>query len=211
VDCLAEDSLAVTLQNGLGNDEILAKILGGRRVSRGVTTLGVTLLAPGLVRLGGPGLVTLEAHPKLSKLEGVLRVAGLDLRIVEDILPDVWSKLVINAAINPLTALLHVKNGELLAIRPARDLMGELARETSLVAQALGVALPFTDPECAVQEVAMRTADNYSSMLQDVLRGALTEVDAINGAVIRNGMEKGVSTPVNQVIWSLVQALHPAF
>ena len=196
-DCLPEDGLAVTFQNGLGNDEILSEVLGSIRVSRGVTTLGATLLAPGLVRSGGEGTMTLEAHPQMAGLQAILRVAGFDIQVVEDVQPFVWGKLIVNAAINPLTALLRVKNGELLANPPARELMGKLARETASVAEALGVKLPFSDPGHAVEEVARRTSDNTSSMLQDVLRGALTEVEAINGAVIRKGAEKKVPTPVN--------------
>ncbi len=206
-DCLAEDGLAVTLQNGLGNDTILAGTLGLRRVGHGVTSLGVTLLGPGCVRSGGDGMLTLETHPRIAALEGILRAAGFEISIVKNLEPVMWGKLVINAAINPLTALLRVKNGELLANPPARMLMGELASEGALVARALGVELPFSEPELAVEDVAQRTSENISSMLQDVLREAPTEVDAINGAVIRAGERKGVPTPVNQVIWSLVKAL----
>lgn len=206
-ECLAEDGLAVTLQNGLGNDDILSGMLGRRRVSRGVTTLGATLLEPGYVRLNGSGIVTLEAHPQLTTLETTMRVAKFKISVVENVWPIVWGKLIVNAAINPLTALLRVKNGELLSIPPAYELMGKLARETASVAEALGVALPFLVPEYAVEEVAQRTSDNISSMLQDILRGAPTEVDAINGAVVRKGEEKKISTPVNRVIWSLVNAL----
>jgi 2-dehydropantoate 2-reductase len=207
VDCLAEDGLAVTLQNGLGNDDILSNILGLRRVSRGVTTLGVTLLEPGFVHLSGGGLVTLEKRPRLTKLAAILRVAKFEVKVVKNAWPVIWGKLVVNAAINPLTALLGVKNGRLLAIPPACELMGDLARETTSVAYALGVALPFSDPERAVTEVAQSTSDNISSMLQDVLRGAPTEVDAINGAVVHKGEQKKIPTPVNRVVWSLVKAL----
>ena len=205
--CLADDGLAVTIQNGLGNDDILSGILGPRRVSRGVTTLGATLLAPGSARSSGTGEVTLEAHPRLTALESIMRVANIEISIVKDSRPAVWGKLVINAAINPLTALLRVRNGELLTIPPARELMGELALEAASVAVSLGVDLPFSVPDRAVEEVARHTSDNTSSMLQDVLRGAETEVDAINGAVVRNGQAMKVSTPVNRVIWSLVEAL----
>ncbi len=207
-DCLAEDGMAVTFQNGLGNDDILAGILSPQRVSRSVTTLGVTLLGPGFVRLNGKEEVTLEANPKLKPLETILRVANFEINVVEDLLPFVWNKLIINAAINPLTALLRVKNGRLLAIPPARELMGVLAREVASVAESLGVTLPFAAPEKSVEEVAQSTADNISSMLQDVLRGAPTEVDAINGAVVHKGEEMKVRTPANHVVWSLVKALH---
>jgi 2-dehydropantoate 2-reductase len=191
----------------LGNDHILSGHLGLRRVSRGVTTLGAALLAPGIVRASGDGKITVEAHEQLSGLETILRAANFDLNIVDDLQPIAWGKLTINAAINPLTALLRVKNGELLAIPPARELMRSLARETALIAESLGVALPFSDPERAVEEVAQDTAENASSMLQDVLRGAQTEVDVINGVVVRTGKKNHIPTPVNQVIWSLVTAL----
>jgi 2-dehydropantoate 2-reductase len=197
----------VTLQNGLGNDTILSNTLGLQRVSRGVTTLGGTLLAPGFVRSGGEGEITLEAHSHLAGLEEMLRLARFDVSIAENMEPVVWGKLIVNAAINPLTALLRVKNGDLLTNPSARALMGQLANEAAQVAEAFAVALPFLDPKRAVEEVAQRTEENISSMLQDVLRGAPTEVDAINGAVVRMGEQKGVPSPINQAICSLVKAL----
>jgi 2-dehydropantoate 2-reductase len=207
LECLAEDGLAVTLQNGLGNDELLAGILGWSRVGRGVTTLGATLLAPGQVHLGGEGPVVLEAHPRLSTLEEMLRVANFNIQNVTDARPLVWGKLVLNAAINPLTALLRVKNGGLLENSSSCVLMGELAGEAALVAKACGIELPFQDPVSEVDAVARNSADNISSMLQDIRRGAQTEVDAINGMIVRLGEEKGVPVPVNRTIWHLVSAL----
>ena len=205
--CLAEDGLALTLQNGLGNREILAGSLDSWRVALGVTTIGATLLAPGLARLGGDGLVSIEAHPRLGPLEVILRTAGFVVNVVEDARSLVWGKMVISAAINPLTALLRVPNGELLKRPAARLLMGELACEAADVARAQGVNLPFEGPECAVEEVAQRTSANRSSMLQDVLRGAPTEIDAICGAIVRAGEAAGLPTPVNRVVWNLVKAL----
>jgi 2-dehydropantoate 2-reductase len=207
-DCLDEDGLAVTFQNGLGNDDILSGVLGRQRVFQGITNLGATLLEPGYVRQNGEGVVFLENHPKLIPLQEILRVANFTITVVDDILPIVWTKLIVNAAINPLTALLRVKNGELLDIPSARTLMGEIARETASIAEALGISLQISNPENAVEEVARHTSENMSSMLQDVLRGAPTEVDAINGAVVRKGEEKKVCTTVNRVLWSLVKAIN---
>ena len=205
--CLAEDGLAVTLQNGLGNDDILAGILGWSRVGRGITTLGATLLAPGQVHLGGEGTVVLEAHPHLLELEEMLRVARFDLRTVPDAQPLAWGKLVINAAINPLTALLRVKNGAVLENPAALTLMGELACEAASVAKAIGVALPFQDPGKAAQEVARHSNDNLSSMLQDILRGTRTEVDAINGKVVQMGTKLNVPVTLNRAMWLLIKAI----
>lgn len=205
--CLAEDGVALTLQNGLGNDTVLAWTLGLPRVARGVITLGATLLAPGLVCLGGVGTVSLESHPRLSPLKEMIHRAGFVVNVVSDLQSLVWSKLAVSSAINPLTALLRVKNGELLELPSARALMGELARETAAVAKTLGVVLPFPGPELTAEEVAQRTAENQSSMLQDVLRGAPTEIDAINGAVVRLAEENNLKVPVNRTVWSLVKAI----
>jgi 2-dehydropantoate 2-reductase len=205
--CLADDGLAVTLQNGLGNDAALARLLGPQRVVAGVTTLGATLSGPGRAVSGGAGPVTLEAHPRLPGLESLLRRAGFDVRVAADVRALVWGKLAVNAAINPLTALLRVRNGELLEMPSARMLMGALAGEAGAVAESLGVALPAPGPVRSAEEVARRTAQNRSSMLQDVLRGAPTEVDAINGAIVREGERQGVATPVNRAVWRLVRGI----
>jgi 2-dehydropantoate 2-reductase len=205
--CLAADGLALTLQNGLGNYESLSAALGEQRVALGVTTLGATLLGPGLVRLGGEGLVTLQTHARLQPLADLLQAAGFNVSVVQNARSLAWGKLVISAAINPLTALLRVPNGKLLEIPAARELMGELATETARVARALGVSLSFHDPVRAVEGVARQTGDNHSSMLQDVLRGAPTEIDALNGAVVRAGERVGVPTPTNRVIWQLLRAM----
>jgi 2-dehydropantoate 2-reductase len=205
--CLAEDGIALTLQNGLGNDNVLSLFLGRERVGRGVTTLGVTLVAPGLVSLGGRGSISLERHPRLFLSEKMFTRAEMDVSFVDNVESLIWGKLVINSAINPLTALLHVKNGELLRNSFSHALMGELARETASVANSLGIALPFQNPEHAAEDVAWQTAENQSSMLQDVMRGVPTEINAINGAVISLAEEKNLPVPRNRTVWSLVKAL----
>ncbi len=205
--CLALDGLALTLQNGLGNDTILKEVLGKERVTRGVTTLGATLLAPGVITTNGYGEVKIEEQSRLKGLEDLLRIADFEAVILKDAEPIIWGKLMVNAAINPLAALLKLKNGELLDNQPARLLMGELAREVASVSQGIGIALPPIPPEKAVEEVALQTSGNTASMLQDVLRGAPTEIDAINGAVVRVGEKVGILTPTNRVVWSLVKAL----
>jgi 2-dehydropantoate 2-reductase len=204
---LSPDGLALTLQNGLGNREALTNVLGASRVALGVTTAGATLTAPGQVREAGRGKVTLGAHPRLEPLADCLHSAGFAVEVVSDPNALLWGKLVINAAINPLTALLRVPNGELLQRPTARALMAEAAREAAAVAAAQDIRLPYPDPVAVVEEVALRTAKNYSSMLQDVLRGAPTEIDAISGAIVRAGEEHGMPTLVNRTLWRLVKGL----
>ena len=205
--CLAEDGVALTLQNGLGNDTILARTLGLPRIARGVTSIGATLLSPGLVCLGGEGPVSLQSHSRLPPLEKMLKQAGFIVEVSDNVESLVWGKMVVNSAINPLTALLRIKNGEILKLPPARALMGELARETAAVATTLGIALPFSGPERASEEVAERTAENQSSMFQDVLRGVPTEIDSINGAIVRLAKQITIQVPVNWTVWSLVKAI----
>jgi 2-dehydropantoate 2-reductase len=131
------------------------------------------------------------------------------VKLGQDLESLVWSKLVINAAINPLTALLNVPNGELLNRPTARQLSAQLAAETAAAAAAQGIELSFADPVAAAEDVARRTAANLSSMLQDVRRGARTEIDAICGAIVKAAHAAGVPAPVNEAMWKLVNALRP--
>ena len=206
-ECLSPNGLALTLQNGLGNREKLAQALGAPRVALGVTTTGAALVGPGRVRPGGEGTVSLGAHPRLSTLADLLQRAGFAVEIVQEADDLLWSKLVINAAINPLTALLRLPNGELLTRPSARTLLAATAHETATVAAALGLHLTYPDPVAAAEAVARRTAVNISSMLQDVLRGAPTEINAICGAIVAAGEQCGVPTPVNRTLWLLIKAL----
>jgi len=204
---LTTTGIALTLQNGFGNYETLKEALGQDRVALGVTTMGARMLEPGYVHHTGEGKVMIGFHPKLGGLGELLNKAGFHIEMISDPESLFWGKLVINAAINPLTALLRVPNGELLSRPAARELMLEAAGEAAMVATKQGIKLPYTDPADAVEEVARNTAANNSSMLQDVLRGTPTEIDAINGAIIRAGEALGVPTPVNRMLWRLVRGL----
>jgi 2-dehydropantoate 2-reductase len=205
--CLAAHGVALTLQNGLGNRETLEEVLGSQRVALGVTTMGANLAGPGRVRLAGEGVITTGTHPRLGPLTDLLRKAGFTIE--DDPNPNalLWGKLVINAAVNPLTALLDIPNGELLNRLSAREVAAALASEAASVAVAKGISLPYPDPVLATEAVAQRTALNISSMLQDVRRGSPTEIDAICGAIVQAGEQTGVPTPVNRTIWQLVNGL----
>ncbi len=208
---LRPDGLAITLQNGLGNFEQLAAAVGPERAVLGVTTQGATMLAPGRVREGGHGLTTLGVRPetraRLEVLAGLLARAGFETRLAADLDALVWGKLVVNCAINPVTALVRVPNGGLLERPEALTLAEEAAREVAAVARARGVVLPFSDAAARVREVAQATAANRSSMLQDVLRGAPTEIEAITGAVVEEAQRLGVAVPVNSVLLRLIRSL----
>jgi 2-dehydropantoate 2-reductase len=206
-DCMHPDGVALTLQNGLGNLEKLQEALGLERAALGVTMTGATLLGPGHVRAGGDGPTHLAFHQRLHPLIELLHQAGFKVEMAENLESLVWGKLAINAAINPLTALLGIPNGELLSRPHALALMVDAAEETSAVATAQGIRLPYPEPGTAAVEVAGRTASNRSSMLQDIERSAPTEIDAICGAIAQEGESFGVPTPVNRTLWHLVRAL----
>jgi len=203
---LSSDGVALTLQNGFGNVEILSNYLGEERTAQGITTYGATLLKPGLVRPGGEGLISLQEHPRLSKIAKLFQQANLAVQMIPDLTSMIWGKLVINAAINPVSALLGVKNGQLLESSFSKELMAMVALETAQVGQAVGVEFNFSDPVQVAEAVAEATAENKSSMLQDIIRGAPTEIDVLCGAVVELGRKYGVDTPYNHMLWNLVKA-----
>ena len=210
-DLLAADGLALTLQNGLGNLEQLVAAVGAQRAAAGVTSQAATLLAPGRVRHAGSGPTVLGIPPgreeAITAVAGLFTRAGLETRISDDVDSLLWSKLIVNVGINALTALLRVPNG-VLAQTPECDLlMARAVAEAVAVARALSIGLDGERQLERVREVCLRTADNRASMLQDILRGRPTEIDAINGAVVARGREAGVDTPVNLLLTQLVQAL----
>ncbi len=207
-ELLDENAIALTLQNGLGNAEILDRYLGMEHVGLGVTHLGARLLSPGHVQHTGQGKVFLGNNPRLKELAILLSQAGFQIEIVQDPTSLLWGKLVVNAAINPLTAILQVTNGELLKRPSAYRLMKDTAKEAVAVAEKLHISLPYPDAVAMVEEVARNTSGNQSSMLQDVMRGGETEIDAINGAIVRAGEAAGVDVPINRVLWQLVSSLH---
>ncbi len=205
--CLSPQGVALTLQNGMGNRETLAQALGAQRAALGATTAGAYLLGPGRVRPAGEGVVTLVVHPRMKPFSDLLGSAGFVVETASDASVLLWGKVVINAAINPISALLRVPNGELLEQPSARALMASVAREAASVAIAKGVSLPYPDPVVATETIARRTANNLSSMLQDVLRGAPTEIGAICGVIVELGDQTGVPTPINRTLLLLIRAI----
>ncbi|MBI4671830.1 MAG: 2-dehydropantoate 2-reductase [Chloroflexi bacterium] len=205
---LKPDGIALTLQNGLGNYEILAAHVGAERAAVGVTMQGATLLGPAHVRHAGRGMTTLAAtaatHAALQRVTRLFNRAGIETQLANDIASLIWGKLVVNSAINALTAIYRVPNGWLVEHPETRALMSAAAQETANVANALGITLPYTDPVERALQVAKATASNKSSTLQDVLRGAPTELERINGAVVREGKRLGIPTPVNEKLLRVI-------
>ncbi|HBY99261.1 MAG TPA: 2-dehydropantoate 2-reductase, partial [Chloroflexi bacterium] len=133
--------------------------------------------------------------------------AGLATDIQTDLETLIWGKLIVNVGINALTALLRVQNGVLAEVPEARLLLVQAITEAVAVARAAGIALPYDDAVSHVLAVARATGANRSSMLADVLRGAPTEVEVINGSIVRVAERLGMDAPVNRMLTALVRAL----
>jgi 2-dehydropantoate 2-reductase len=213
---LGEGGLGLTLQNGLGNLEEMAQVLGPERLLGGASILGVTKLGEGEVLLAGMGPTYVGPPPgslvspaEVEKVAALFRRAGLPCEVRGDIEAVLWEKLLVNVGINPLTALLQVKNGDLLHIPPAWDLAVAAASETLAVARAAAIHLSV-DPETRLRDVCTATAANRSSMLQDVTAGRRTEIEALNAQVAARGTTHGVPTPVNHLLTQLIRALEAA-
>jgi 2-dehydropantoate 2-reductase len=204
--CLDPGGIALTLQNGLGNLEILEETLGAERAAAGTVVQGATLLEPGVVRAWGKAQISLGNHPRIAQWEKLLRKASFEVQVFEDITSILWGKLLVNAAINPLSMLLEVPNEILRSNAHAHDLVVEVVREIQELLQELRIALPYENPLEYVDQVIERTGENLSSMLQDWNRGAPTEIEAITGAVVSYARSAGVSVPVNETLYRLVKA-----
>jgi 2-dehydropantoate 2-reductase len=209
---LGPDAPALSLQNGLGNVEALTEVLGAERVLGGVSAQGATTLGIGHIRHAGFGPTSLAeatgvVSERAERIAALLDAAGLNATAYPDPAPLIWGKLIANAAINPLGALLRCQNGDTVERPHARRIFAALAGEAGAVAAAMGVELPFTDPVAHAENIARITAKNRNSMLQDVENGRRTEIDAINAAVSRFGARCGVSTPMNAIISTLILAL----
>lgn len=206
---LDSDGLAITLQNGISNEQALASELGARRVVVGTTTEGATLVKVGVVRHAGRGVTTLplltdERAGLVDAFADVLRRAGFHVELSTKAEARVWEKLAVNAAINPLTALLDAPNALLIESAAAGQLARLAATEAALVARAQGLDVDPGRAAARALDVATATRDNISSMLQDVRNSRPTELEAISGSVIKQGREYGVLTPANAALHYLL-------
>ncbi len=201
-------TVLLTLQNGLGSLEYLRAVFGDGRVLGGVTSQGATLLAPDTVFHAGvgPTLVGIPAgqDEATAVLVEMLNGAGLEAATVQDLEAARWDKLLVSVGINALTGLSGIPNGAVAGLPAAEEILRVAVAEAERVARALGVQIA-PEPAQRALAVARRTAANRSSMLQDLSRGRPTEVEAINGAIVRLGRETGIATPANLVLCNLVR------
>lgn len=205
---LGTGPIRVSLQNGLGNEEALAA--GGYPVVGAVSNSGATLLESGEVFHAGLGEVILSAfqgaaEEAVTGLGACLSEAGFPVQQVPDIRKPLWDKTILNAALNPVSALLGLRTGQLLRDPGSEQLLRLLVREAVSVAVAEGISTSEAEVWASVERIAAATAGNKTSMLQDLERGVRTEVDAMNGVIVARGAKRGIETPWNQLMLRLIR------
>ena len=205
-------TIILTLQNGIGNVEAIRGAYPHNALVAGTTAQGATLLDSGHIRHAGTGETVIGGldadstfHAKL--IRDLFMSAYIPAAITDDVNGILWGKLLVNCGINPLTAIMKITNGQLPKNNALCEIMSRAVEEGVAIAQSGSIRLPYSDPVAKVIEVCVATADNRSSMLQDIAAGKKTEINYLNGALVRHGNEAGIAAPVNLFLTYLVQAL----
>lgn len=210
-------ALVVSLQNGLGNVETIAARAGPERTVGGRVIFGADMVQEGAVRVTVFGGDVLLGHPDgrtpppgLRELAAALTAAGVPTQATPEVMGYIWGKVLYNACLNPLSALLDLPYGALAEHAGTRAIMREVIAEAFAVAHAEGVRLLWESPTAYERllfgELVPPTAAHYASMRADLQRGRRTEIDALNGALVRLGERHGLATPTNRVLTWLVTA-----
>jgi len=213
---VGENTQLLTLQNGIGNIELISEVVGADKVVAGVTNLGATLLETGRIRHAGRGETVLgridgKIPVEMRAIREIFNKVGLEARISRDIKGLLWSKLIINAGINALTAVTRLNNGRLIEFEGTRRILREAVAEAVKIAKRKRIKIIYDDPLAKVEAVCEATAINISSMLQDVLKKKHTEIDFINGVIVRQGQELGIPVPVNSLLVDLVKTIEASY
>jgi len=210
-----ENTIFLTLQNGLGNEEVICQQIDRKKVMLGVTNQGATLLEPGSIRHAGRGKTSLgELDRKLTdratQIVQMFRKAGIEAEVSSNIQRLIWDKLLINVGVNAHAALTGLKNGQLLDYPETMRLMEALVSEAVEVAKRTGLQID-ENPMNRVKAVIEATRENRCSMGQDLDYKRRTEIDAINGAVVKEAARMGISVPYNQMITHLIKVIEKRF
>lgn len=203
---LKPDTLLLSLQNGVDNAERLRAALPGQPVAAAVVYVATEMAGPGHVRHHGRGELVIEPARGGERVAGALVAAGIPTEVSAEVRAALWTKLVINCAYNALSAISQRPYGEVVRGEGVAQTMREIVAECRAVAQAEGVALP-ADLDERVSRLADSMPGQYSSTAQDLARGKPSEIDHLNGHVVRRGEALGVATPVNRALQALVKLL----
>ncbi len=213
VPYIRDDTIVLSLQNGLDNVETIRRMMTKEGyILAGITSHGVMRAEDGHIHHTGFGETVLgETVPSgLGHAEKVCEMfnsAGIQTRVTANICGEMWAKAIVNAGINPITAITGLPNGHLLKVPALTALLERACSEAIQVAGAARIRLPPCNIIEKTKDVARRTAENRSSMLQDIERGRRTEIGSINGYISEMGDRHGVDTPVNTTLTALVKGI----
>jgi 2-dehydropantoate 2-reductase len=202
----------LTLQNGLGNIEALSCVIPTNRILAGITTHGAIYTKPGNIEHTGIGRTIIGPILPLSldiahQLATAFTAAGLPTTISQDIQKEIWKKVVINSAINPLTAIFHCKNGYLLKNPVLNTILDCITTESTTIANTHHYQFSADEMINQTKQVINETAGNYSSMLQSIRLHQHTEIDYINGTLKTVGKNHNIATPLNTIITKMIHTL----
>lgn len=201
---LKKDTVILVLQNGLGNEELVRKIVGKRcQVLRGITLIFAEFLKPGRIKFGNAKTI-LPLTNNGKRIAEIFRESGLPVKLAKDMKKEIWKKLVVNCLLNPLTALFRVRNNEIWgsALKLVRE---KIIRECIKVAAAEGIFFKKGFEKEIAKKMSSYT--NYSSMCQDIIKGRKTEIDFLNGKILELGKKHKIQTPVNELLYYLIKFL----
>ena len=212
---VGEETVVLSLQNGVENEDLLAERLGASHVLGGLTHIGAELVEPGEIRHTSGGRIIFgeldgSVSPRARRLEELFSAAGIDCRLSRNITLMLWDKLSWNAAFNALTAVTRSTVGELLRQPDGTELARRAMLEVVAVAGAVGVPLDPARVDDAIERSRRDMPDLRTSMLQDLERGKPLEYEALNGAVLRAAARSRVAVPVHQTLYALLSQLSPS-
>jgi 2-dehydropantoate 2-reductase len=211
---IGERTVVLSLQNGLGHEDVLAEFVGRQRVLAGKTYVGGVLLAPGRIISGTAGKETIigeldgSVSDRASAIAAEFNRAGLATTVSDNIVGTMWDKLLVNVSTGALSAITRLPYGALYAVPEVKAAAVAAVAEAMAVARAAGVKLSFNEPEQPwVRAAEGLPADFKASMLQSLEKGSVTEIDFVNGAVVRWGERFKVPTPVNAALVGCVKGI----
>ncbi|MEJ0004267.1 MAG: 2-dehydropantoate 2-reductase [Pararobbsia sp.] len=202
---LSAGALVLTLQNGVENADVLRALIP-QEVAATVVYVATEMAGPGHVKHHGRGELIIEPSSKSEDIVRTFNAAAVPTEISDNVRGALWAKLILNCAYNALSAIAQLPYGRLLASAGVPAVMNDIVAECLAVAAADGVCVPG-DAYAAVQGLAATMAGQYSSTAQDVARGKRTEIDHLNGLIVRRGEARGVPTPANRLLHTLVKLI----
>jgi 2-dehydropantoate 2-reductase len=203
---LAPDALVLSLQNGVDNAERLRAVLPQHAVAAAVVYVATEMAGPGHVRHHGRGELVIEPASASQAAAQALIAAGVPTEISNNVRGALWAKLVLNCAYNAVSAIAQLPYGRTVAGEGVQDVMRDVVAECLAVARAEGVQVAG-DVDAAIRKIAETMPSQFSSTAQDLARGKRSEIDYLNGLIVKRGVALGIATPANRVLWALVKLL----